>query len=371
MRQPAAGYALRVAPSVTARGRKADDSAPARFHHETALPAKGEPPAGDRAGSCAQTAAAGGSQRGEAETLIGIHAALMWQDDVGGPLKSSCDGSLIDHRGYLPSRGGREGHGELAVTSPARRHRVSIHTSSAGGGTARRMISRIGLVDQRSHQVAAALAPRDMDAERYAADVEALAGALGLSDTWLLGNSSARFVSAAARDRLPGPPRRNDVSAGRPTARCGGRWRTSSRTFEPADMGAQVRRPWGARRSRHQGRRSASLVFDQLPFHFADPRSPRIEERPNRDGGAVYDPDVLRSALPPGPPAGSTWRTARRRVHPCMVISRAATIAAPRTGAREAIAPAYRRRARSSSRTGRHMAFIEQQGEYLEAVGAS
>ena len=38
----------------------------------------------------------------------------------------------------------------------------------------------------------------------------------------------------------------------------------------------------------------AAIMRDQIPFHFADPRDPRIEEYHARTAGTIYAPQVLK-----------------------------------------------------------------------------
>lgn len=64
--------------------------------------------------------------------------------------------------------------------------------------------------------------------------------------------------------------------------------------FEPVELREQVTRSWAREQSARTQEDCAALLHDQLPFHFADPRDPRIEEYERRTEGAVYAPDVLR-----------------------------------------------------------------------------
>jgi proline iminopeptidase len=64
--------------------------------------------------------------------------------------------------------------------------------------------------------------------------------------------------------------------------------------FEPIELREQLAVAWAREGEARTPADVASLFRDQLPFHFADPRDPRIAEYEVRSSGAAYAPDVLR-----------------------------------------------------------------------------
>ena len=65
----------------------------------------------------------------------------------------------------------------------------------------------------------------------------------------------------------------------------------------------------------------AALLSDQLPFHFADPRDPRIDELRAALGDAVYGPDVLRAAAQEDYGAIAVEDRLADVVHPVLVLA--------------------------------------------------
>jgi proline iminopeptidase len=65
-------------------------------------------------------------------------------------------------------------------------------------------------------------------------------------------------------------------------------------SFEPAELREQVGHAWARESEARTPEDVASLMADQWPFHFADPRDARIPEYLERASGAAYSPDVLR-----------------------------------------------------------------------------
>jgi proline iminopeptidase len=70
--------------------------------------------------------------------------------------------------------------------------------------------------------------------------------------------------------------------------------------FEPVELREQVQASWAREAHARTQDEVRALLDDQLPFHFADPRDPRIDDMRAAMGGAVYAPDVLRAAATAG-----------------------------------------------------------------------
>jgi hypothetical protein len=60
------------------------------------------------------------------------------------------------------------------------------------------------------------------------------------------------------------------------------------------DLREQVQRSWEKESEVRTQEDFAEIMQEQIPWHFADPRNPRIEEYERRSAGVRYAPDVLR-----------------------------------------------------------------------------
>lgn len=153
---------------------------------------------------------------------------------------------------------------------------------------------RLVLADQRSQGRSDPAPVETWTLERMAADVGELAEAMGFERYASLGHSYGAFVVLQQAVDRPGHAAATIVSSGAPAAR----WLTvveeNLARFEPVELREQVTRSWAREQSAGTQDDCAALLHDQLPFHFADPRDPRVEEYERRTEGAVYAPDVLR-----------------------------------------------------------------------------
>lgn len=153
---------------------------------------------------------------------------------------------------------------------------------------------RLFLVDQRA-QGRSDKAPTDTwTLGRMAADVSALAEALGLDRYAALGHSYGAFVVLQHAVDHPGAAAQTIVSSGLPSARFLGQVDANLEAFEPVELREQVMSSWARETDVRTQEDFASIMRDQMPFQFADPLDPRIEEYHRRTEGAVYAPDVLR-----------------------------------------------------------------------------
>jgi proline-specific peptidase len=153
---------------------------------------------------------------------------------------------------------------------------------------------RLILADERS-QGRSDRTPEDTwTLRQMAADVAALARALDLERYAVLGHSYGAFVALQHAVDFPGDAAQTIVSSGIPSARFLEHVDKSLAAFEPVELREQVAGSWERERSVRTQEEAARLLHDQLPFHFADPRDPKIEEYERRTAGMVYSPDVLR-----------------------------------------------------------------------------
>ena len=67
-------------------------------------------------------------------------------------------------------------------------------------------------------------------------------------------------------------------------------------TFEPVELRELLTESWARESQARTQEDCRSLLSDQLPFHFRDPRDPRIDALRADLDRAVYAPDVLRAA---------------------------------------------------------------------------
>jgi len=153
---------------------------------------------------------------------------------------------------------------------------------------------RLILVDQRSQGRSDPTPPSTWSLAQMAADVSALAAALRLERYAVLGHSFGSFVALQHAVDEPGAAAQTIVSGGVPSARFLEHVDRNLAAFEPEELRRQVADSWAREKSVETADQVAALLHDQQPFHFADPRDPRIADYESRSAGAVYAPDVLR-----------------------------------------------------------------------------
>ena len=111
----------------------------------------------------------------------------------------------------------------------------------------------------------------------------------------------------------------------------------------------------------------ASLWSDQLPFHFADPRDPRIEAERARIGEAVFSPEVLAHAAANGYGGIEVESRLGDVTHPTLVLAgrhdRACSVEA--ATAISAGVPGSRLVVFEDSG---HMTYVEENAAYVDAV---
>ena len=153
---------------------------------------------------------------------------------------------------------------------------------------------RLILVDQRS-QGKSDRAPEDSwSIKQMAADVVALAEALGLKRYTVLGHSFGAMVALQNAVDYPGVAALSIISGGVPSAEYLKGVDENLRTFEPESLRPSVTASWEHESVAETQEDVARLLHDQMPFHFANPVDPRIAGYETRTRGAVYAPDVLR-----------------------------------------------------------------------------
>jgi proline iminopeptidase len=150
------------------------------------------------------------------------------------------------------------------------------------------------LVDQRSQGLSDPAPTGTWTLERMAADVGELAAAMGFDRYATLGHSYGAFVVLQQAVDQPGHAAATIVSSGAPSVRFLAAVEENLAAFEPVELREQVTQSWAREREAQTAEECEALLHDQLPFHFADPRDPRIAEFECRTAGMVAAPDVLR-----------------------------------------------------------------------------
>jgi pimeloyl-ACP methyl ester carboxylesterase len=150
------------------------------------------------------------------------------------------------------------------------------------------------LVDQRSQGLSDRAPTATWTLERMAEDVGELAEAMGFDRYATLGHSYGAFVVLQQAVDRPGHATATIVSSGAPSARYLAAVEENLAAFEPVELREQVTQSWAREREARTAVECDALLHDQLPFHFADPRDPRIADFERRTAGIVQSPDVLR-----------------------------------------------------------------------------
>ena len=153
---------------------------------------------------------------------------------------------------------------------------------------------RLILVDQRSNGRSDRTPEGTWTLQQMAADVSVLARALDLEPYAVLGHSYGAFVTLQHAVDSPGDAPQTIVSSGIPSARFLEQIDRNLAAFEPVELREQVTSSWEREKFVHTQEDVAELLHDQMPFQFADPHDPRIEDYERRTAGAIYSTDVLR-----------------------------------------------------------------------------
>ena len=225
---------------------------------------------------------------------------------------------------------------------------------------------RLLLVDERGTGRSEPSAPETWGLAHHAADVEAMAGSLGLERYAVLGHSYGAFIALHAVD-FPGRPAATIVSSGVPDARFLARVEEELAGFEPVELREQVQASWAGEAHACTQDEVAALLSDQLPFHFADPRDPRIDDLRGSLGDAVYGPDALRAAATEDYGAIAVEERLAEVAHPVLVLAGRHDRTCP-VAAAEAMAEGLPDAELVIFDHSGHMAFVEESDAYVGAV---
>jgi proline iminopeptidase len=228
-------------------------------------------------------------------------------------------------------------------------------------------ICRLLLVDERGTGRSEPSQPETWTLERHAADVEALAAELGLDRYAVLGHSYGAFIALQHAVDFPGRPAATVVSSGLPDARFLEHVERELAAFEPIELRQQVTSSWAREAHARTQDDVASLLIDQLPFHFADPRDPRIADLAAAMGDAMYGPDVLRAAANGGYGHIAVEDRLDGVTHPVLVLAGRHDRTCSVPGAEAMAAGLPDAELVVFERSG-HMTFVEENEAYLAAV---
>jgi len=227
---------------------------------------------------------------------------------------------------------------------------------------------RLLFVDQRAQGRSDPAPPETWTLNEMAADVERLANTLGLERYGVLGHSFGAFVALEHAVEYSGRPAASIISSGVPDASFLDAVQRNLQAFEPVELREQVTNSWAREAEAHTQEDCLSILSEQLPFHFRDPLDPRIDAMRAELGNAVYSPDVLRAAARSEYGAVHVQDRLPSVSHPVLVLAGRHDRTCSVAGA-EAIAQAVPDVELVVFEGSGHMTFIEEQNEYVAAVG--
>jgi proline-specific peptidase len=153
---------------------------------------------------------------------------------------------------------------------------------------------RLILVDMRAQGQSDMCPEETWTLAQMAKDVVSLAQAMQLEKYAVLGHSYGAFVALQNAVDFPGAAAQTIVSGGVPSSRFLEVVDQNLAQFEPESLRKQVADSWAREVQAQTQEDFASLMHDQMPFHFGDPLDPRIAEYEARTADTVYSPAVLR-----------------------------------------------------------------------------
>ena len=226
---------------------------------------------------------------------------------------------------------------------------------------------RLVLVDQRSQGCSDQAPVATWTIQQMAADVSALALAMGFERYALLGHSYGAFVALQHAVDFPSAAAQTVISSGIPSSRFLAQVEQNLQNFEPIELRRQVADSWARESSAETQADFASIMRDQMPFHFANPRDPRIAEYHTRTAGTVYAPQVLKHFAQQAYGGIEVERRLGSVTQPMLVLAgrydRVCSIAAA-----EAIAAGVPNAQLVVFEHSAHMTFVEEPEAYLAAV---
>ena len=226
---------------------------------------------------------------------------------------------------------------------------------------------RLLFVDLRSQGRSEPAPPDTWTLGQMAADIESLAEELELERFAVLGHSFGAFVALQHAVDFPGRAEASIISAGVPAAAFLEAVQRNLDAFEPVELREQVTSSWARESEARTQEDCRSLLSDQLPFHFRDPRDPRIDAMRADLDNMIFAPDVLRAAAKEEYGAIDVQHRLGSISHPLLVLAGRHDRTCP-VAAAEAIAQGAPDAELVLFEKSAHMTFIEEQDAYIAAV---
>jgi proline iminopeptidase len=227
---------------------------------------------------------------------------------------------------------------------------------------------RLLLVDQRGQGRSGPSDPATWTLAQMAADVSALAAALGLDRYAVLGHSFGAFVAVQHMVDFSGRPVATIVSSGAASDRTlMSTVEANLAAFEPVELRAVVASSWERETTAQTPEDVLELLSDQLPFHFRDPLDPRIAELRAQLAHGVYSPDVLRHFAAAGYGGIDVVNRLGDVRHPVLVLAGRADRTCSVEAAEQIATGVPGAQLVVFERSG-HMTFVEENAAYLRAV---
>ncbi len=227
---------------------------------------------------------------------------------------------------------------------------------------------RLLLVDQRAQ----GRSDRDSDPstwtlETMADDVSRLAARLGLGEYAVLGHSFGAFVALQHACDAPGASLGSVISSGVPSMRFFDDLDDRLAAFEPVELREQVTASWAREAGVTTADECALLMHDQNPWHFADPRDPRIALYEAKTAATVYSPEVLRAFSGPDVVGIEVEDRLGEVTQPLLVLAGRHDRTCP-PEASEVIAAGVRDGRCVTFEASGHMTFVEEPQAYVNTV---
>jgi proline-specific peptidase len=226
---------------------------------------------------------------------------------------------------------------------------------------------RLILVDMRAQGQSDMCPEETWTLARMAKDVVSLAHAMQLEKYAVLGHSYGAFVALQNVVDFPGAAAQTIVSSGVPSSRFLEVVDQNLAEFEPESLRKQVADSWAREAQAQTQEDFASLMHDQMPFHFGDPLDPRIVEYEARTADTVYSPAILRHFSKDEYGGIEVEDRLKDVTQPVLVctgrLDRVCTVAAA-----EAIAQGIPGSELVIFERSGHMTFVEEDEKYLQVV---
>ncbi len=223
------------------------------------------------------------------------------------------------------------------------------------------------LVDQRGNGRSMDSPDSTWTLPQHAADVVLLARALGYERYAVLGHSYGAFVTLQNAVDHPGQASQSIVSSGVGSIRWLADLDDKLAAFEPEDLREQVRRSWERESSVQTPEDFASIMHDQMPWHFGDPRSPLIAEYEEQTAGARYSPRILQLFAASGYGGIELEDRLGEISHPVLVLAGRLDRTCP-PGAAELMAAGIPGAELRVFEDSGHMTFVEERDAYVDTV---